>query len=89
MGVGEACFHILQYEVEGNWPKGYRRYYVLSEDNAAQWLAAHPGQTIEQLHTATRAESLGQAEAALAKKPEDEFLQGTVEFLRRDYRDSR
>src|SRR5689334_9016330 len=35
--IGEACFEIIQSEVEGNWPKAYRSYYTLTAGNVGEW----------------------------------------------------
>lgn len=68
--VGEACFSILQGQVEGNWPKGYRSYYVLTPDNAKTWLGAHSGMTLAQFRVAAAEESLRRAEADAKADPQ-------------------
>ena len=35
--IGEACFEIIQSEVEGNWPKAYRSHYTLTAGNVGEW----------------------------------------------------
>src|SRR4026207_996922 len=35
--IGEACFEIIQSEVEGNWPKAYRSHYILTAANVGEW----------------------------------------------------
>src|SRR5688500_16981306 len=35
--VGEVCFDLLQMQIEGGWPKGYRDFHALTKANAAQW----------------------------------------------------
>ena len=35
--IGHASFAIIQSEVEGNWPKGYRSYYTLTVANVGEW----------------------------------------------------
>jgi hypothetical protein len=82
--VGDACFDILQGQIEGNWPKLYRVHYVLSPTNAKQWLDAHKGLTIPQLQRASREESLRNAEAALAKDPSAKYLQDEIAFLKKE-----
>lgn len=77
--VGEVCFDLLQGQVEGNWPKAYRQYYVLSPDNAQQWLAAHQGMTLEQLRMVAARESLQRAEEDASDVPAMAYI---VEFLR-------
>ena len=82
--IGDACFDILQGQIEGNWPKGYRAHYVLSPINAKQWLDAHKGLTLPQLQRASREESLRNAEAAFAKDPSAKYLQGDIAFLKKE-----
>jgi hypothetical protein len=35
--IGEACFELIQSQIEGNWPKAYRSYYVLTAGNVGEW----------------------------------------------------
>jgi len=44
--VADACFEILQGQIEGNWPKGFRQYYVLTPSNVADWLGRHKGESL-------------------------------------------
>jgi hypothetical protein len=81
--IGEACFGILQGQIEGNWPKGFREFYVLTPDNAKAWLEARKGQTLPELRAAASAEALRRSEKQLAEHPDDEFLRNsTVPFLK-------
>jgi hypothetical protein len=88
--VGEACFDILQEQVEGNWPKGYRAYYVLTPGTAQLWLDMHAGMTLKQLRIAAAEESLAKAKADLATQPSfgggsvADFRRGAVEFLQKN-----
>ncbi|MEI7751095.1 MAG: hypothetical protein WCJ71_03290 [Candidatus Omnitrophota bacterium] len=80
--IGEACFDIIQGQIEGNWPKGFRRFYVLTSDNLTAWLDAHKDQTLEELRVEVRETSLRNAEKELAGKPGDEFLEKVIKFLK-------
>ena len=82
--IGEACFDILQDQVEGTWPRGFREYYVLTPANAKQWLETRKGLTLAQLRCASLEDSVRRAEADLTKKPASEFKKMTVEFLRKE-----
>jgi hypothetical protein len=82
--IGEECFEILQYQIEGSWPKAYRSFQVLSPDNVKQWLAAHQGKTLAELRLISRQESLRRAQAKLAKDPSDDFWKEMVEFFREE-----
>jgi len=79
--IGEVCFDILQMQIEGSWPKGFREYHVLTPGNTKQWLDARPGFTLAQLRRASLEESLRRAEADLAKNRSDDLLKKTVTFL--------
>jgi hypothetical protein len=79
--VGDACFAILQVQIEGAWPVSIRDFQVLTPHNAASWLAAHRGLTLADLRIAATQESLAQAEAALAKDPPSRVNRGAVKFL--------
>lgn len=80
--IGDVCFDILQGQIEGEWPKAFRIYHVLSPVNARAWLDTHAGLTLRQLQRAAREESLRRAQAALAKDPSAELLSDEVAFLR-------
>lgn len=79
--VGWLCFVILQDQIEGNWPKGFRQFYILTPDNAKQWLDKHKGLSLRELQVISREESLRRAELALAASPGD-FMSSAVKFLR-------
>lgn len=81
--VGELCFDILQTQIEGNWPKGFREFYVLTPDNAKQWLGDRKGYSLRQLQLSSREESLRRAEAELAADPSD-LTTKAVAFLREE-----
>ena len=80
--IGAECFEILQYQIEVSLPKAHRDFEILTPENAKQWLDAHQGQSLAQLRMTSCQESLRRAQAELAKKPSDEFLQETVKMLR-------
>jgi hypothetical protein len=79
--VGELCFDIIQVQIEGNWPKGYRQFYTLTPGNAKEWLDAHKSHSLQQLQLTSREESLRRAEAELAADPSD-LTTKAVAFLR-------
>lgn len=81
--VGWLCFVILQDQIEGNWPKGFRQFYILTPDNAKQWLDKHKGLSLRELQVISRKESLRRAELALATSPGD-FMSSAVKFLRQE-----
>ena len=67
--IGEACFGIIQSEVEGNWPKAYREHYTLTAENVGKWWESRRTMSLKdlQLHAATtsleRARHKGDADA--------------------------
>ncbi|MCE9612140.1 MAG: hypothetical protein K8R23_18235 [Chthoniobacter sp.] len=81
--VGDLCFDILQTQIEDNWPKGFRQFYILTPDNAKQWLDDHKGLSLRQLQLVSREESLRRAEASLAAAPSDLTMKA-VAFLRKE-----
>jgi len=87
--VGDACFGLLQSQIEGNWPKGFRHYYVLSPANAGEWLARYKGLPLQRLRVEAAQQSLRRAEADASKKKSDNFHQQTLKFLRQNLEDAR
>jgi hypothetical protein len=85
--LGAVCFDLIQGQIEGNWPKGFRYYYVLSSANVKSWLDSHKGLTLMQLRRVSREEALRRAEADLARDPSKELLQLTVTYLRKELAD--
>jgi hypothetical protein len=81
--VGDLCFDILQVQIEDNWPKGFRQFYILTPDNAKQWLDDHNGLSLRQLQLVSREESLRRAEARLAAESAD-LTTKAVAFLREE-----
>ena len=67
--IGEACFEIIQSEVEGNWPKAYRSHYTLTAGNVGEWWESRKTMSLKdlQLDAATtsleRARQKGDADA--------------------------
>jgi hypothetical protein len=80
--VGQACFDLLQQQIEGRWPKSARDFQVLRPGNAREWLDANRGLTLEELRRVARRQSLARAEEALAADPSNETLHRTVRFLK-------
>jgi hypothetical protein len=80
--VGDACFDLLQQQIEGRWPKSVRQFQVLSPENRRQWLDAHRGLDLHELRLAASRESIQKVGAALAKDPSNEFLQHAAKYLK-------
>ena len=59
--IGEACFDLIQNQVEGNWPKAYRQYYVLLPGNVASWWQSRKDKSLSELQIETAQASLAQA----------------------------
>lgn len=55
--IGEACFVIIQSEVEGNWPKAFRSHYILTAENVGEWWESRRTMSLKdlQLDAATTA----------------------------------
>ncbi len=56
--IGHVAFKIIQYQIEGAWPKGFREHYALNEQNVAAWLAKHEGLSITQLRIRALVDSM-------------------------------
>jgi hypothetical protein len=59
--IGEACFDIIQSEVEGNWPKAYRSYYTLTAGNVGQWWESRKTMSLKDLQLDAARSSLALA----------------------------
>ena len=86
--IGDACFDVLQGQIEGVWPKAYRDYYVVSKQSVHQWLARRPGATLQQLRIDAAQEALRRAEAETPKAGESDFHTQALEFLRKKLEDA-
>ena len=82
--IGEACFDLIQNQVEGNWPKGYRQYYVLSPKNVVSWWQARKAKTLKELQLETAQASLTQARQRRGKSG---YSREAVRFLERHLRE--
>jgi hypothetical protein len=84
--IGEACFALIQNQIEGNWPKGYRQYYVLSPKNLVSWLEARKAKTLKELQLETAQASLTQARQRRSKsgywREAVRFLEGHLRELK-------
>jgi len=87
--IGRACFGLLQGQIEGNWPKGFRDYYVLSPETAREWLASHRGLSLQQLRIEAAQQSLKRAEADTPNRKESEFHHQTLKFLRQNLEEAK
>lgn len=59
--IGEACFEFIQTEVEGNWPKAYRSYYVLTAGNVGAWWESRRTMSLKDLQLDAAKTSLERA----------------------------
>ncbi len=78
--IGDACFDLLQGQIEGNWAKGCRDYYVLTHANIRDWLAARNGKTLHELRLECARLSLEAARREHESEPR-EITQSCVDFL--------
>ena len=76
--IGEACFALIQNQVEGNWPKAYRQYYVLSPKNVVSWWQARKAKTLKELQLETAQASLTQARQ---RRGRSDYSREAVRFL--------
>jgi hypothetical protein len=80
--IGHVCFGIIQGQIEGHWPKGYRQYYVLTPENIKRWLDAHQGLSLRELRIVAAQESLRRAESEMRQRTAADYQKGVLEFLR-------
>lgn len=59
--IGEACFQIIQSEVEGNWPKAYRSHYTLTAGNVGEWWESRRTMSLKDLQLDAAKTSLERA----------------------------
>lgn len=59
--IGEACFEIIQSEVEGNWPKAYRSHYTLTAGNVGEWCESRRNMSLKDLQLDAAITSLERA----------------------------
>ena len=59
--IGEACFEIIQSEVEGNWPKAYRSHYTLAAGNVGEWWESRKSMSLKELQLDAAKTSLERA----------------------------
>ena len=59
--IGEACFEIIQSEVEGNWPKAYRSHYTLTTGNVGEWWESRRTMSLKDLQLDAATTSLEHA----------------------------
>ena len=82
--IGEACFGLIQNQVEGNWPKAYREYYVLSPENVVGWWQARKAKPLKELQLGTAQASLTQARQRRGKS---DYSREAVRFLEEHLRE--
>lgn len=59
--IGEACFVIIQSEVEGNWPKAYMSHYTLTAGNVGEWWESRRTMSLKDLQLDAATTSLEHA----------------------------
>lgn len=60
--VGDVCYRLVRHEVEGDWPKGFRDYQVLTKENVTTWWEKHRTKSLHEMRLETVRISLaGQA----------------------------
>jgi hypothetical protein len=80
--VGDVCLGIIQGQIEGHWPKGYRQYHVLTPESTKRWLEAHQGLSLRELRIAAAQESLRRAESEIRPRTADDYQKNVLTFLR-------
>ena len=76
--IGEACFDLIQGQVEGNWPKAYRHYYVLTPENVVTWWQSRKDRSLQELQIETARTSLARARQ---HRGQPQYSANAVRFL--------
>ena len=84
--IGEACFDLIQHQIEGNWPKGFREYYVLSPTNIVSWWYARKEKSLKDLRIEAAMASLTRARR---RRGTPRYYPEAVRFLERHLREAR
>jgi hypothetical protein len=84
--IGEACFDLIQHQVEGNWPKALRQHYALSPSNVVSWLGARKGKSLNQLRIEAAQTSLTRARQ---RRGTSAYSRDAVRFLEKHLREVR
>lgn len=80
--IGSVCFDIVHEQIEGNWPKAYRDYYVLRRDNIREWWAKNKTKSLAELRVQCAREALHRAEAEFGNI-DSEHETSVITFLRK------
>jgi hypothetical protein len=78
--VGDVCFRLVRHEVEGDWPKGFRYYQVLTKDGVASWWNKHQTQSLHEMRLETARISLARAKKDF-EKVKSQAIDSAVRFL--------
>ena len=78
--IAEVCFDLIQGQVEGNWPKGYREFYVLSPKNVVSWWQPRKTKSLKELQLEAAQKSLTRARQ---RRDKSAYSRDAVRFLER------
>jgi hypothetical protein len=84
--MGDACFDLVQGQIEGNWPKGLRQYYALSRTNIVSWWYARKEKSLKDLRIET---ALTSWTMARRRRGTSRYDPGAVRFLEKHLREAR
>ena len=84
--IGEACFNLIQHQIEGNWPKGLRQYYALSPTNIVSWWYARKEKSLKDLRIEAAMASLTRARR---RRGTSRYDPEAIRFLERHLRAAR
>jgi len=84
--IGQACFDLIQGQIEGNWPKGLRQYYALSPTNIVSWWYARKEKSLKDLRIEAAMVSLTRARR---RRGTSRYDREAVRFLERHLLEAR
>lgn len=88
--VGDACFGILQMQVEDAWPKSLRKFHALNRNNVTKWWSTRKSKSLRELRLEAAQNSLSAAKKALNERDSEEtrdsirFIEKRLEIVRNE-----
>ena len=79
--VGDVAFLMIQRQIEGTWPKGFRHHYAITSATARSWLTKHEGLALEKLQLLATTKSLSTLAEEIAQDGLNETNRNCLEFL--------
>lgn len=79
--IGQVCFDILRSQIEGSWPKGFRKHRILDRTNISQWIEEHASQTLTEMRVAVLTQAIRNLELEVGTELSSEEASKLLDFL--------